>query len=90
MIAESSAEDTQEVYEARQYNRLVAEYREAQVSLVDLNREAKYETFPLIDFDLHVTPVRLAARLLDPEALVISSAVMKLTTPWWPPSPSRT
>jgi uncharacterized protein (DUF362 family) len=77
MIAESSAEDTQEVYEARQYNRLVAEYREAKVSLVDLNREAKYETFPLIDFDLHVTPVRLAARLLDPEALVISSAVMK-------------
>ena len=27
---------------------------------------------PLIDFDLHVQPVRLAARLLDPDAFIIS------------------
>jgi uncharacterized protein (DUF362 family) len=47
------------------------------LSLVDLNREAKYKTIPLIDFDLHVTPVRLAARVFDPEAFVISSALMK-------------
>ena len=77
VIAEAFAEDTLEVYESYQYNRLLPEYREAKLSLVDLNREAKYETFPLIDFDLHVTPVRLAARLLDPDAFVICSAVMK-------------
>ncbi len=77
VIAESSAEDTQEFYENGQYNRLLSEYVKAKLSLVDLNREAKYQTIPLIDFDLHVIPVRLAARLLDPDAFVICAAVMK-------------
>jgi uncharacterized protein (DUF362 family) len=77
VIAESSAEDTLEAYESCQYNRLLSEYGKAKLSLVDLNREAKFETLPLIDFDLHVTPVRLAARLLDPDAFVICAAVMK-------------
>jgi uncharacterized protein (DUF362 family) len=77
VIAESSAEDTLEAYESCQYNRLLSEYGNAKLSLVDLNREAKFETLPLIDFDLHVTPVRLAARLLDPDAFVICAAVMK-------------
>jgi uncharacterized protein (DUF362 family) len=77
IIAESSAEDTLEVYESCGYNRLPSEYGGGKLSLVDLNGEAKYETIPLIDFDLHVRPVRLAARLLDPDAFVICSAVMK-------------
>jgi uncharacterized protein (DUF362 family) len=77
VIAESSAEDTQEFYENGQYNRLLSEYAKAKLTLVDLNREAKYQTIPLIDFDLHVIPVRLAARLLDPDAFVICAAVMK-------------
>jgi len=77
VIAESSAGDTLEGFENFKYNRLVAEYRSQNVSLVDLNREAKCETIPLIDFDLHVVPVRLAARLLDPDAFVICSAILK-------------
>ena len=44
---------------------------------MDLNREGKYETAYLIDYDLHVTPVRLAARLFDPDAYIISSAMLK-------------
>jgi len=75
VIAESSAEDTLEVFENHHYKRLLPEY--AKLSLVDLNREAKYRTLPLIDFDLHVTEVRLAARLLDPDAFVIGAAIMK-------------
>ena len=77
VIAESSSDDTLEVYESQQYNGLVSEYGKAKLSLVDLNREAKYETIPLLNFDLHVTPVRLAARLLDPDAFVICAAMMK-------------
>jgi len=77
VIAESSADDTLEGYESFRYTRLPGEYGGQKISLVDLNREAKYETLPLIDFDLHVTPVRLAARLLDPDAFVICAAVMK-------------
>ena len=77
VIAESSAGDTLEGYENFGYKKLVTEYRPQNVSLVDLNREAKYKAIPLIDFDLHITPVRLAARLLDPDAFVICAAIFK-------------
>jgi uncharacterized protein (DUF362 family) len=77
VIAESSAGDTLEGFDNFGYNKLAAELRSQQVSLLDLNRDAKYETLPLIDFDLHVVPVRLAARLLDPDAFVICSAITK-------------
>ena len=77
VIAESSAGDTLQAYENFHYTRLPGEYGDQKISLVDLNREQKFEAIPLIDFDLHVTPVRLAARLLDPDAFVICSAVMK-------------
>jgi uncharacterized protein (DUF362 family) len=77
VIAESSAGDTLEGYENFGYNKLVQEFRSQRVSLLDLNREAKYEALPLIDFDVHLVPVRLAARLLDPDAFVICSALTK-------------
>ena len=77
IIADSSAEDTLDAFESFKYNELAKERRSQKVSLVDLNRDGKYETLPIIDFDLHVTPVRLAARLLDPDAYVISSAMLK-------------
>jgi uncharacterized protein (DUF362 family) len=77
VIAESSAGDTLEGYESFHYTRLPGEYRDQKISLVDLNREGKAEVIPLIDYDLHVTPVRLAARLLDPDAFVICAALMK-------------
>ena len=77
IIAESSADDTLEAFENFKYPELAKERSAQKVSLVDLNREGKFETIPLIDFDLHVTPVRLAARLLAPDAYVISSAMLK-------------
>ncbi len=77
MIAESSAGDTLEGYSNLGYKPLEKDWRAQQLSLVDLNREAKYETHTLIDYDLHITPVRLAARLFDPDAYVICCAVMK-------------
>lgn len=77
VIAESSAQETLEAFENFHYGRLVPEYRGRQLTLVDLNQEGRYQTIPLVDFDLHVQPVRLAARLLDPDAFVISSAILK-------------
>jgi len=44
---------------------------------VDLNEEGKYEVLPVLDGDLHVAPVRLAARLLDPDAFVLCAALLK-------------
>ncbi len=77
VIAESSAQDTLVGFENFKYNRVAAEHRSQHVSLLDLNREGKYVLSPIIDTNLHVISVRLAARLLDPDAYVISSAMLK-------------
>ena len=49
IIAESSAGDTLEIFERFKYNELAKERRAQKVSLVDLNREGKYETIPACD-----------------------------------------
>jgi uncharacterized protein (DUF362 family) len=77
IIAESSAGDTLQGFESFRYNRLPTERRGQKVSLVDLNRDGRFQTIPLIDYDLHITPVRLAAMVLDPDAFVICSAMLK-------------
>jgi uncharacterized protein (DUF362 family) len=77
VIAEASAVTTTEGFENYKYPAVVAEYKSQKVGLVDLHEEARYILLPWIDFDLHVQPVRLAARLFDPDAFVFSSAVLK-------------
>ncbi|MEN6601213.1 MAG: DUF362 domain-containing protein, partial [Bryobacteraceae bacterium] len=77
IIAEASAGDTLNGFENFKYQQVVNEHRGRKVSLLDLNRDGRYQTIPLIDYDWHVTPVRLAAHLLDPDAYVICAAVMK-------------
>lgn len=77
VVAESSAGETLEGYRNFGYQKVADEFKSRKVSLVDLNQEAKHEVIPLLDADLHVVPVRLAARLLDPEAFVICAAIMK-------------
>lgn len=76
-FAESSAGNTMDGFESFKYAQVAAEHKSQKVSLIDLNEEARYVLLPLIDFDLHVVPVRLAARLLDPEAFIISAAMLK-------------
>ncbi len=77
IIAESSAGYTWEGYDNFGYTKVASERKNQQVSLIDLNEEGKYETIPILDGDLHPVPVRLAARLLDPDAYVICSGIMK-------------
>jgi uncharacterized protein (DUF362 family) len=77
VIAESSAGETMKGFENFGYVKLPGEYQRRKIDLVDLNKEAKYETIQVLDADLHPTPVRLAARLLDPDAFVISAGVLK-------------
>lgn len=77
VIAESSAGETMEGFENFHYDRVAAERREQKVTLIDLNREARYETMALINFDIHPAPVRLAARLCDPDAFIICAAMPK-------------
>jgi uncharacterized protein (DUF362 family) len=77
MIVESSAGDTMTGFTNFKYPEIVRAAGARRVSLLDLNTEAKYQVIPLIDFDLHIQPVRLASRLLDPDAFIISAGILK-------------
>jgi uncharacterized protein (DUF362 family) len=77
MIAESSAEDTFDAFENFKYNQLPNERRAQQIRLVDLNRDGKYDVVQLLDYDLHPVMARLGAPLVDPDAYVICSAMLK-------------
>lgn len=76
-IAESSAGYTTEGFHNFGYDKIAAEHKPLELGLVDLNEEGKYETCSILNGDLHLVPVRLAARLLDPEAFIICAAVLK-------------
>ena len=56
---------------------VIPEYKRLNIKLVDLNREGKYEVFPIVDCNIRPVPVRLAARLQDPDAFIISAAMLK-------------
>jgi uncharacterized protein (DUF362 family) len=77
VIAEASAGFTTEGYDHFHYNDVVAEHKPLRVELVDLNEEGRYKTHTILNGDLHAVPVRLAARLVDPEAFIICSAMLK-------------
>jgi uncharacterized protein (DUF362 family) len=77
IIAESSAGDTKVGYENFKYGALTSEYAKQQLKLIDLNDEAKFERVAILDSDLHLVPCRIAARLVDPEAFVISACMLK-------------
>jgi uncharacterized protein (DUF362 family) len=76
-IAESSAGDTWTGFRNYKYPDLVKEYKSRPIELVDFNDEGKFVRQALLDQDIHPVGVRLAARLVDPEAFIIGSAMLK-------------
>lgn len=77
IIAESSAGYSTEGFDHFGYSAVVADHKPREVRLVDLNEEGKYQTHAILNGDLHMVPVRLAARLLDPDAYIICAAMPK-------------
>jgi uncharacterized protein (DUF362 family) len=77
VIAESSAGYTTAGFDHFGYEQVIKEHKPLAVSLVDLNEEGKYETHAILNEDLHLVPIRLGARLLDPDAFVLCSAILK-------------
>src|SRR5271157_4574881 len=75
VIAEASSRDTLEGFANYKYAQVISEFKK--ISLVDLNREKKFEVFAIVDRNIRPVPVRLAARLMDPDAFIISSAMLK-------------
>jgi uncharacterized protein (DUF362 family) len=76
-IAESSARDTWTGFRNYNYPDVVREYKSMKPELVDLNQEGKFVLQPILDRNLHLIPVRLAARLVEPGTFVISAAMLK-------------
>jgi len=77
VIADSSKDDTRDAYDNFGYDRVAAEHRSQKVRLVDLNDETDFFAHEVIDRDMHLTPVRLAARLFDPDAFILGCALPK-------------
>jgi len=64
VIVESSAEDSQQGFDNYKYAQVIPEYKRFNIKLIDLNREARFETFGIIDQNVRPVPIRMAARLL--------------------------
>lgn len=77
VIAESSKDVTLDAFDNFHYHKVASEYRSQKVTLEDLNEIGKYVVHEIIDRDLHLTQVRLAARLFDPDAFIFGSALLK-------------
>jgi uncharacterized protein (DUF362 family) len=77
VIADSSKDYTRDAFENFHYDRIPAEYKRQRVQLIDFNEEARYVVEQVVDRRLHLTPVRLAARMLDPDAFIIGTAILK-------------
>jgi uncharacterized protein (DUF362 family) len=73
-VVESSAGDTLRGFDNFKYTAVA---KERKIELIDLNREAKFKLVPMINYDLHAQPCRMAARLMDPDAYVINACMLK-------------
>lgn len=78
IVGEASTGDTMQFMERGDFPKLVTEFKDQKVSLLDFNEEAKFVVQPLLDYNLHVVPARLAARLFDPDAFILGSACFKV------------
>jgi uncharacterized protein (DUF362 family) len=78
VIADSSRDCTWDAYENFLYNRVTSEYRGLKISLVDLNEDPRPLVHEIVDRDLHLTQVRLASRLFDPDAFQLGCAILKV------------
>jgi uncharacterized protein (DUF362 family) len=77
VIADSSKDTTWDAYENFLYNRVLTEYRPLKMSFVDLNEDPRPLIHEIVDRDLHLTQVRLASRLFDPDAFILGCAIPK-------------
>jgi uncharacterized protein (DUF362 family) len=77
VIADSSKDTTWDAYENFLYNRLAGEHRGQKITFEDFNEDPWPIVHEIVDRDLHLTQVRLASRLFDPDAFVLGCALLK-------------
>jgi uncharacterized protein (DUF362 family) len=77
VIGEGSALDTGTGFNQLEYPQLIQSYSPRDIRLVDFHTEGLYQVLQVADYDTHIAPVRLAARLFDESAFIISLAMLK-------------
>ena len=77
VIGEGSAYTTADGFAALGLPALIRSYAPRDIKLVCFHEEGQYQVLQLIDRNTHIMPVRLAARLFDPAAFIISTAMLK-------------
>ncbi len=77
IIGEAASNDTLVGFDNFKYHELESEFKSQKVSLLDFNLDGKYALVPTIDSNVHMTPCRIAARLVDPDAFVLDACIAK-------------
>ncbi len=77
VVAECGANTAKQAVDELGWGKIFAEHKPLVASVDVPNEGGRYELMHGIDYDMHLIPIRLGARFLDPDAFLISSAVMK-------------
>jgi uncharacterized protein (DUF362 family) len=78
VVAEVSGMPAKQATDQLGWGKIFAEHKPLNITFdVPNERENNYELLYGMDYDMHLIPIRMAARLVDKDAFVISSAVMK-------------
>jgi len=76
-IAECSGTPAKQAVSEYGWDRVFAEHKPVDIRVEVANEEGRYELMHGVDYDLHLVPIRLGARFLDPDAFLISASVLK-------------
>ena len=78
VVAECASSPSRQALSEFGWSKLFAEHKPFDIKLeVPNEEEGRYGLLYGIDYDTHLIPIRLGSRFLDPDAFVISAAVMK-------------
>ncbi|MGA3096960.1 MAG: DUF362 domain-containing protein [Bryobacteraceae bacterium] len=78
VVAEVSGSPAKQATSQFGWDKIFAEHKSLKISFeVPNEQENAYEILDGMDYDMHLIPIRMAARIVDRDAFVISSAVMK-------------
>jgi uncharacterized protein (DUF362 family) len=78
VVAEVSGTPAKQATSQFGWDKIFAEHKPLKITFEVPNEdERRYVILNGMDYDMHLIPIRMAARLVDPDAFVISSAAMK-------------
>jgi uncharacterized protein (DUF362 family) len=77
VVAECGGTPAIQATAALGWAKIFDEHKPLNIKLEVPNEEGRYEILNGMDYDMHLIPIRMGARFLDPDAFLISSSVMK-------------